>query len=217
MLHKLMIKTHLDTGLKYLCYTRTEGLHFENYPGSGKVWRRHLKKHGKNIITEVIFKTDDLSEFKVKAKEISELYDVVNSHEWANLKPEEGDGGSTTHGRKWAHNGSEQVYLKKGESLPEGFQYGRIKCVFANPEKQREFSSKVDHKKRGKALKKVWEEGKFKRDHSKCGKKGDDNPAKRPEVVEKIRQAAIADGKNRSERMKRIWENRRGQSRDQLP
>lgn len=212
MKHKLMIKTHNKTGLKYLCYTKTSGDVFESYKGSGTRWRNHLKKRGDSITTEIIFESDDYHDFKSKAIETSIKLNVVESKDWANLKIEEGDGGSSTHGRRWAHDGTNQIYLKKGETLPTGFHYGRIKCVFNDPEKQKEFASKVDHEKRSKSLKKTWDDGRFKRDNTYLVEKmtGENNPTKRPEVVEKIRKAALADSQNRSDRMKRIWEKRRG-------
>ena len=64
MMHKLMIKTHLETNLKYLCYTCKEGKEYDTYKGSGKAWKQHLKKFGDNIKTELIFETNDIQEFK---------------------------------------------------------------------------------------------------------------------------------------------------------
>ena len=67
--------------------------------------------------------------------------------------------------------------------MPSGWRYGRSNCVFNDPNKQSEFSGRSDRKKAGKSIKRAWDEGKFdKRDHSKCGTKGDQNPSKRPEV-----------------------------------
>ena len=88
-----MVKTHRNTGLKYFCKTTRPDPY--NYPGSGTYWRRHLKKHGWFIDTEIIaeFENDDprLSEFALK---FSEIHNVVKSDEWANLIPENGlDGG----------------------------------------------------------------------------------------------------------------------------
>lgn len=90
---KLMIKTHVDTGLKYLCKTTREGKAFDEYLGSGTFWRRHLNKHGKNVSTEVIFETNDPVEFEKTALQKSIEFDVVQSENWANLVYEMGQGG----------------------------------------------------------------------------------------------------------------------------
>lgn len=207
--HKLMIKTHNVTGLKYLCYTRRKN--HEKYLGSGKFWRRHLKEHGYDISTELLMETEDFNEFKSLAISKSLEFDIVNSNEWANLKIEEGDGGDTVSKKRWITDGKADRYLDKNIEIPEGWRAGRSNCVFNDKNKQKEFCSRVDREYNGKQIKKAWDEGRFNRDHSKCGTKGDKNPAKRPEVRLKIQQAAIKDSKNRSERMKanKTWELKR--------
>ena len=55
----LYLKTHAKTGLKYLGKTITDPY---TYLGSGKRWRRHLAKHGNDIITEVLLETEDAQE-----------------------------------------------------------------------------------------------------------------------------------------------------------
>lgn len=47
-----MMKEHIDTGLKYLCQTKRKDPF--KYKGSGKHWKRHLKKHGSNIKTKIL-------------------------------------------------------------------------------------------------------------------------------------------------------------------
>ena len=93
----LLIKRHNKTGKKYFHKTTRLNL-IETYTGSGKLWEKHLKKHGNdwsNIwISEVFYNKDDLVEF---AEFVSEELDIVKSDEWANLIPENGlDGGSRT-------------------------------------------------------------------------------------------------------------------------
>ena len=175
---------------------------------------KHLKKHGDNITTEIIFESNDYATFKAKAIEVSISLNVVESKEWANLKNEEGDGGNTTQGRRWANNGVTQIYLKKDQVLPTGYEYGRINCVFNDSNKQKEFASKVNREKRAKKLKDTWDSGKFNRDNTYLVElmTGENNPAKNPETAEKIREAALRDSKNRSDRMKKMWEARRGKS-----
>jgi len=102
----LLIKEHLDTGLKYLCkHVASSFLECQKYKGSGTYWKRHLKKHGTNIKTTCLFVTEDEKEFRKVAKQYSIKFDVVNSNEWANLCNEEGQGGNTiidkkVHGEK---------------------------------------------------------------------------------------------------------------------
>ena len=51
----LMVKTHIVTGLKYLCKrVTTSDSKAISYKGSGKYWKNHLKIHGKNINTEIL-------------------------------------------------------------------------------------------------------------------------------------------------------------------
>lgn len=89
----LYVKTHNITGLKYLGKTAKDPF---IYNGSGKYWQRHLRKYGYDITTEILFETTDPSEIKEKGLYYSNLFDVVNSDQWANLKPESGDGGVTS-------------------------------------------------------------------------------------------------------------------------
>lgn len=185
--HKLMIKTHIKTKLKYLCYTRSEGKEYDNYKGSGVYWKKHLKKHGTDITTEIIFESEDFDVFKTEAIKKSIQLDIVNSVEWANLKIEEGDGGDTVSNKKWITNGIKDIYLNNDKLLPEGWKYGRSFCVFNDPINQSTFSLICDSKIRGKSIKEAWDNGKMdKRDNSKCGTKGDLNPAKRQDIRLKI-------------------------------
>lgn len=95
MLYRLYKKTHKDTGLKYLGYTSS--LDPFAYTGSGKYWTRHIEKHGYNVDTEILFESTNKQEIKEKGLYYSNLWDVQNNNEWANLKPESGSGGTFTH------------------------------------------------------------------------------------------------------------------------
>lgn len=102
----LLIKEHLDTGLKYLCKHSAESAEeCDTYKGSGKYWKNHLKKHGNNVSTKCIFVTEDKQKFREVALQYSLKYDVVKSENWANLCLEQGEGGDTVidkklHGQK---------------------------------------------------------------------------------------------------------------------
>ena len=83
-------KTHKQTGLKYLGFTKDNPIKYE---GSGTYWLLHLDKHGHDVETEVLFETTNKREIKEKGLHYSKLWNIVASNEWANLKPEGGEGG----------------------------------------------------------------------------------------------------------------------------
>lgn len=89
----LYIKTHNNTGLKYLGKTTKDPF---TYKGSGKYWLRHIKQHGYNVTTKILFQSNDKEEIKQKGIYYSNIWNVVSSNEWANLKEETGDGGDTS-------------------------------------------------------------------------------------------------------------------------
>ena len=88
-MHTLYLKTS-PSGLKYLGITSKDPF---QYYGSGKYWRRHLK-HKKvklsEINTEVLFQTNDLLELQNKGIYYSNLWNIVESKDFANLMPETG-------------------------------------------------------------------------------------------------------------------------------
>lgn len=65
------------------------------YNGSGIKWCSHLKKHGFFIDTEILRECSSVTELKEWGLYYSNLWNVVESTEWANLKPEEGQGFAT--------------------------------------------------------------------------------------------------------------------------
>lgn len=87
-------KTHLVTGLNYLGKTISKDPH--KYRGSGKYWLNHIKKHGYLVNTEILKECQTSEELKEWGSYYSELWNVVKSNEWANLRPESGDGGTTS-------------------------------------------------------------------------------------------------------------------------
>ena len=116
----LMIKTHNKTGLKYLCKCSNRDPH--KYKGSGVYWKRHLKEHGSDIMTEVVFQTEDLNEFNAVCLKYSKDLNVKSSDEWANLIEENGLDGGTTHNNPYWLKGfkhSEDAKRRIGESARE--------------------------------------------------------------------------------------------------
>lgn len=91
-IYYLYIKTHNKTGLKYLGFTTQQDYH--KYTGSGTGWLNHLKKHGFDYSTEILYEGIDKNELQRLGEYYSDLYDVVRQKSWANLKPERGEGGS---------------------------------------------------------------------------------------------------------------------------
>lgn len=92
-IYYLMVKTHKKTGLQYLCQSSRK--HLSRYKGSGKYWKLHLKKHGNDIETRYILKCYTKTALREWGLYYSNLWSVVKSNKWANLKPEEGDGSSS--------------------------------------------------------------------------------------------------------------------------
>ena len=94
-MYRLLVKTHNQTGLKYLCkHTGTQESALKYY-GSGIRWKCHLRKHGKDLSTQILFETNDSEELKTKGIYYSKLWNVVKSNKWANLCMEQGFGGRT--------------------------------------------------------------------------------------------------------------------------
>jgi hypothetical protein len=91
----LYIKTHRITGLKYLGKTSSKDPH--SYPGSGTRWRAHLDKHGYEFDTEILCESEDPVKIKEEGLRYSKMWNIVEAVEWANLKPESGDGGTFSH------------------------------------------------------------------------------------------------------------------------
>lgn len=89
----LYVKTHLKTGLKYLGITSKTDPH--KYNGSGKMWKKHLKEHGRDYTTEILFESMSYNEIQQQGKYYSKLWNIVKSNQWANLKIECGNGGWT--------------------------------------------------------------------------------------------------------------------------
>jgi hypothetical protein len=82
-------------GIYYFCKSIKDNI--DQYTGSGIIWKKRIKKYGKNNI-----KTLWISDWYTSAEEIqvvalgfSKENDIVNSDKWANLVPENGiDGGN---------------------------------------------------------------------------------------------------------------------------
>lgn len=95
---RLYVKRHSVTGLRY--FGKSIRKDIEKYKGSGTRWYNHIKKHGKeHVVTEWVsdwfYDKEELVSF---ALSFSEIFDVVDSDEWANLIAENGlDGAPIGH------------------------------------------------------------------------------------------------------------------------
>ena len=119
MKHYLMLKTHNITGLKYLCKTSTSNNKRPFiYPGSGKYWKQHLSKHGRDIKTEILKICNTKEELKEEGLLYSRLWNIVESNDFANLRDESGDGGPTMKGRKI----TPEQKLKQGKAISEHYK-----------------------------------------------------------------------------------------------
>ena len=118
-MYKLMIKKHNKTGLKYLCVTSKDD--HELYRGSGYYWKRHLRTHGNNISTQILFETSSLEELKNEGIKYSAIYDVVESDEWANLIPETGYNKDKQRSGwfGWYNNLTEEEIKKRNKNISE--------------------------------------------------------------------------------------------------
>jgi hypothetical protein len=90
----LYIKQHSITKKKY--YGKTTNLDPYKYNGSGKHWGDHIKVHGKeHIVTLWVSELYYDTSIVEVALKFSADNDIVNSKEWANMKPENGLDGAT--------------------------------------------------------------------------------------------------------------------------
>ena len=87
----LYVKQHRITGLKYFGKTSTKDPYV--YLGSGLYWRRHLKVHGPNVETLTVWEFVDPKACEDFALKFSVDNQIVESCDWANMRPENGKDG----------------------------------------------------------------------------------------------------------------------------
>lgn len=105
-------KTHNITGLKYLGKTSKDPF---NYTGSGQEWKPHLKEHGYDVTTEILKECQSKEELSYWGRYYSELWDIVDSPDWANKIPETGGGGPASEEtrKKMRESRAKQVFTKE--------------------------------------------------------------------------------------------------------
>lgn len=103
----LYVKTHLQTGLKYLGTTRSPDPH--SVPGSGVYWKQHLRKYGSAFTTEIIAQFSTTEEAHKGYRIYAKQWAVEADNQWANLTPNYRINRSTQPCRK---NGNNQKVTK---------------------------------------------------------------------------------------------------------
>jgi|ERR1035437_2233863 hypothetical protein len=153
MIYYLYIKTS-PHGLKYLGKTTKDPF---KYIGSGKIWLRHIKKHNltyKDILTEIVFETTNVNKLINEGIKLSNQFDIVNSIEWANLRPEAGDGGDTSlfidYSNPVFHKSDRSNHLsgvgKTEEEKKKYFKERSEKIDYCNPERLQKIKDNTDWK-----------------------------------------------------------------------
>lgn len=185
----LYVKTHNQTGLKYLGKTTDSDPHA--YPGSGLYWTDHLRTHGKDYSTEILLETEDPDQIRTVGQYYSTLWNVVESDAWANLQPEEGQGFVSG---KYHH--SKRPGYQNPAKLPENRQRASDRMLAMSDRhwaKSDKFKANMSGDRNPVHLPHVKErmvkQNPRLLEHNRemwRQKFLDDNPMSRPEVVEKI-------------------------------
>lgn len=136
VIYTLYVKTHRKTGLKYLGKTKQDPY---EYLGSGKRWTRHLKKHGNDVDTQVLQRCFSNSSVKAWGLFYSKLWSVVESKKWANLRPEDGDGGDTS-----MCDAFKEWIKRRDITGPKNPRYGKKFDYVPRPSKQGKNPSNFD-------------------------------------------------------------------------
>lgn len=140
-------KTHRTTGLQYLGQTVQDPF---KYKGSGTVWKRHIKKHGDDVHTEVLGIFTTKQELADAGLYYSVLWNIVEDRQWANLRYEVGEGGFR--GLVLSEE-SEQKRLEKQRLAWTTEEYRQKKSLIS----KRAQSSPEYRMKKSEHGKKVWE------------------------------------------------------------
>jgi hypothetical protein len=127
----LYVKTHNATGLKY--FGKTTNKSPEKYKGSGLLWKRHIKKYGYDVSTEIVASFENELECQEFALAFSKQNNIVASEDWANLREENG-----TDGAPFGHEG--HVFTEE--------ELNKISISSKNKWKDPDFRSKMLEKQR---------------------------------------------------------------------
>lgn len=106
-IYYLYIKSHNKTGLKYL--GKTKQTNPDVYRGSGKDWVAHLREHGNDVTTTILKECSSNDEIREWGIYYSNLWNVVESSEWANNIPETGGGFGLKPGTKRSETAKKNI------------------------------------------------------------------------------------------------------------
>jgi hypothetical protein len=116
------------------------------------LWKRHIKKHGYDVTTKVLFQTENVDLLKEKGLYYSNLWNIVESNEFANLAPECGDGGP----RAWSEESRQKLSeATKGKRKPNTINYKLAQSRLRNEKSQQQkkfLSDPANYAKRCKQL-----------------------------------------------------------------
>jgi hypothetical protein len=151
-IYYLYIKTHKNTGLKYLGQTSKNPY---TYKGSGIDWKQHLKIHGDDHDTEIILQTDNWKQLTDSGRYYSRYYNIVGAQDdfgnkiWANKISESGGGGGngpSSHSEETKN--LMRVIQKQSNSDPLVKLKHKISAyqAYKNPEYKNKISGKNNHK-----------------------------------------------------------------------
>jgi hypothetical protein len=133
IIYYLYIKTHKITGLKYLGQTKQDPF---KYKGSGVYWKRHLKKHGNNHNTEILQKCYTKTALTTWGIYYSDLWSVIESKKWANLREESGNGISSSDAKRLAKkltsNGTHHFQTNNPTKNPNNSTHQRTRERISN-------------------------------------------------------------------------------------
>lgn len=132
----IYLKRHNKTGLKYLGQTKSRDPHV--YKGSGKYWKNHIKTHGYDVTTEVLKVCTNKEEVRYWGEYYTTYFNIIDSEEWANLKPESGDGGWPPYARKGKRH-TDKTRKKISENTK-----GRSKKGTPRTDSQKEHLSRIN-------------------------------------------------------------------------
>lgn len=183
MTHTYIYVKQSPLGLLYLGKTKLDPF---KYLGSGLIWKRHIKKYNlthNDIKTFILHETSDFDDLKKMGEYYSKLFDVVNNKNWANLRPESGDGGDTSKFIDW-----ENLEFCRGDNhwskTPEARQKQRdIFLTDKNPAKRDDVKEKIRTKAIGRKVSDVTKE---KMSKNKIGKNNPFFNKKHNDLTKKI-------------------------------
>lgn len=146
----LYVKQHSVTGKLYFGKTTKNP---EKYPGSGKHWKTHIEKHGKEYIETLWYHLFLVQEECTKfALNFSEQHNIVESTDWLNLKAENGLDGTPAGVTVSSETKAKMSLAKKGHIVSDETK-AKISRGQVGKKESDETRTKISLAKRGKSRK----------------------------------------------------------------